>query len=311
MSQFPWGAAATVGGGLLSAGGGVLGAQSANRAARAARDFYDKRTGEGYQRAINLLYGPQAGNPADWSKPGGAMPTPSSGSVLGRQGALAGRYAQGAAGIKGSFDQGVMALDNLYGASEGLAAQFGRGGEQLINEETDRSIKEANQLSGARLAATGFGNSTARANQASQNTINARREGAKAKIGLRGQALNARLGVRGQRAGAAQANLGRRVDLYGNLLNNQMGYEQLPINTELNFATSGVANPWLGRSTSEFYPGYSPSGTALTNVGNAAATWGASQLYGQGSGSSGGGAYLGAANSNALGTNNPYGFAGV
>lgn len=280
MSQFPWGAAGMLGGGALSAIGGVFGAQSGNRAGRAARDFSDKRTGEAFQRAINMLYGQGAGNPASWSVPGGAPPTPGAGSILARQAGLAGRYSAGADKIRSQFDQGVASLDNLYGASEGLAAEYGRGGERLIDEETDRSIKAANQMSGARLAASGFRNSTASANQASQNQINARRGAAQAKLGLRGQALNARLGVRGQRAGAAQANLGRRADLNSSILNNMMGYEQLPISTELNFWNSGTANPWLGRSTSEFYPGFSPTGTALTNTGNSLATIGAASLYG-------------------------------
>lgn len=283
---------AVLGGALLSGAGGVMGSQSANRAGRSARDYRGGRTNEGYQRAGNVLYG-QGFDPRLYSVPGGAPPVAAPGSLLARQAGLAGRYAAGARGIGSAFDQGVAGLENLYGQSEGLASQYGAGGEALIDEETARALKGANQRSRAQLAASGFGNSTAAANQESNNARNAARVAAEQKLGLRGEALKMRLGVRGQRAADQQANIGRRADLYNTLLNNEMGYRQQPLNTELGFTMSNVANPWLDVNTTQFYPGYSPAGTALTTGGNALGTYGGYMMMRDLYGGQGGGAGTG------------------
>ncbi len=268
----------SIGGAAIGAIGGALGAANANRNARKARDWYDKRTGEGHQRYFNMLYGPQDLHPGDYAKPGMGGPTATSGSLLGRMGGIADLYAQRAGGIRSQFDAGATALSNLYGQTEGLARGFGEGGEKLIDEEMQRQLTGANRMSKARLSASGFGNSTAVANQESQNALSAGRQGAQAKLGLRQQALDRVLGVRGQRAAADHDNIGRRADLGTNTLGAELGYRQLPINAEMMYATSNIANPWLNHNTTQYYPGYSPGGTALSTAGNALGTVGGMYL---------------------------------
>lgn len=278
---------AALGGGILSSIGGLLGGQSANRAGRQAKDLYTQQTNSGTNRYWNSLYGAGGGGRAGmdaFTTGTSGPPTPSSDSLLGQQQGLANLYGQKTGGINSQFGQGVAGLNNLYGGSEGLAEQYGRGGEALIDQETARTLKGANQSSAAQLAASGFGNSTAGANQSSQNAINANLAGSEAKLNLRNQALQTRLGVRGQQAGAQQTNIGRQADLSGNQLNNQMGYSQQPIQTQLSALNSSVMNPFLGQNTSQYYPGYSAAGTALANSGNALGTYGGyqalSSLYG-------------------------------
>lgn len=220
----------------------------------------------------------------------------SAGSVIGQQRALADLYENRARGIQSGFDSGMMDERNLYRASEGMARQFGQGGEALIDQDTARAIKAANQVAGASLAARGFGGSTMLANQQSQNQINATREGSKAKVGLRQQALDRVLGVRGQAAASQNQNNSRRADLQGNLLNNTMLYRQQPIQTQLNTQMSGVMNPFLGANTTQYFPGVSPEGSALATAGNALGLYGGYQMA---NGSGGGGS-----------SSNPYGLYG-
>lgn len=291
-------AAGIIGGAALSAGGGAMAASGQNRAGRAAQGFSDMRTMQGQQRLLDALYGGNVGSkviryvpgvgyvytqPDGTIQPGGATfgtLTPTSDSILGRQQAMAELYSQRAKGIEGQFEQGAAGLDDLYRQSEGLAAQYGAGGEKLIDQETERQLTGANRRAKAQLTAAGFGNSTAVSNQQSQNAINAARGSAEAKLGLRGEALSRRLGVRGQRAGATQQNLGRRADLYTSLLGNEMNFRQLPVQTEYAAATSPIMNPWVGQNTTQFYPGASAGGTALTTGGNALGLY-SSYLLGQ------------------------------
>lgn len=278
-------------GGAASAIGGMLGAQSGNRAARKARDFYNQQTGYGVNRNWNALYGAAGGGRAGldaFSTGAGGLPTPSGNSLLGQQSRIADLYRYGANQIRGNFERGSAGVNNLYKGSEGLAQQYGRGGEALIDQESARQLKATNQQNAARLASMGFGNSTAAANQASQAAIDTTRAANEQKLALRNQALQAQLGVRGQQAGAMQQTVGRQADLYGNLLTNQQGYNQQPIQTQLSMLNSNVMNPWLGQNTTQYYPGYSGAGTGLANAGNALGTYAGygmtSNLYGNGGG---------------------------
>lgn len=304
MSSF-WGGA---GGGLLAGGiggglsalGGVLGAGAQRTATNQARDMYLQNAIEGKRQLGSLLYGDGywSGFAADPNArqyglyhPESPVTSivqhrpdqPSANSILGRQTALGDLYENRSRGIQSDFDAGAANLRGLYANSEGLASQFGQGGEALIDQDSARSLKAANRVAGADLASRGFGNSTMLATVKSQNQMNSAREGAKAKLGLRQQALDRILGVRGQRAASDNTNLGRRADLQNSSLNNLMLYRQQPIQTELNAQMSNVMNPLLGQNTSQYFSGVSPGGTALTTAGNALGTAGG-YMMGRGSG---------------------------
>lgn len=305
MSSFwTWAGAGLLGGGL-SALGGILGAGSQRTASNQARDMMLQNAIQGQRNLGSLLYGKGywSGFAADpTAKQYGLYQSespvttivqhrpdqPDPNSILGRQTALGDLYQQRSGGIQQGFDSGMTGLQNQYRGAEGLASQFGQGGEALIDQETARALKAANQMSAANLAARGFGTSTAAASQASQNQLNAARQAATQKLGLRQQALDRVLGVRGQAAAAQNQNIGRRADLQGNLLNNLMLYRQQPIQTELNAQMSNVMNPLLGQNFQNQFSGVSPMGTGLANVGNALGVLGG---YGMMANSGQGGGY--------------------
>lgn len=277
LGGFLGGPGGMIAGGLLSGLGGILGGSSQNRAGRQARDFQDKRTGEGYQRLWNLLYGPQSMHPGDFSKPGMGAPTPTGGSLLGRLSGLA-SWGQGQGNqIAGRYAADTGRLAALAGGAEDMAGRWGAGREKIIREDAGRQLTDMNDQSRAVLNSTGFGNSTAVTDRLAGNARQVGQQRDRSLQDLSESQIDRQLGARSQRLNVEGGRASGETGLLMNLLGQNIGLRQAPINVELGAAQSSIANPWLGQNTSSYFPGASGAGSALSNLGGGLASYGSFQ----------------------------------
>lgn len=187
------------------------------------------------------------------------------------------------------------------GRVAGVARGYGAGAEALIDEDAGRALTEANRISTARMAGSGLGNSTLLSNQMAGNTATIRRAAARDKVGVQRERADREMGalsamasgtlgagtsLYGQQAGALERGLGSTLDRAASRSALRTGIEQDNIGRDeanrrndllmaLNVLQGPVMNPWLGAGTSQYYPGVSPGGSALTSVGNSLAMLGA------------------------------------
>ena len=289
------------GGAVLGGLGAMLGAAGSNRAGRQARDWYAGRTGEGAQRLLELVYGPGAASA--WRDVGLGTPGASEklagmcgGSIL-QQLASAGQasktHGQGivrdfdkqSASLRGGADQFGGRLQSLYSGAEGLASGWGEGRSRLISEDYDRAARNATGRASARLSASGFGNSTAVANQAAAIEGESERNKQRSLQDVSEARVDRQLGARLQGAGAmgdwwgAQRGYDyqRAADRTGLQERNLGRNDEIalrPINTQLSLLTGGALNPWLGQRPSQYYPGQSGLGGALGEIGGGLARYG-------------------------------------
>lgn len=219
--------------------------------------------------------------------------------------ALRGIYGGGTDAILGTYDKGAAGI-------MGMADAYGRGREKTITRDAARAGKSADAKTRAALAASGLGNSTLLGNQIGANARNTEEAKQTAlqnlgdaqtglKTGLASGFLNKRndtfTNLFGNWAGSAERTLGQntandyarsnaRTVLDTESLNRALQLKQMTPNTLLSAMGSGVTNPWLGQSTSQYYPGYSGAGSALANLGSGAMALGG---YGMMNGGFGGG----------------------
>ena len=208
---------------------------------------------------------------------------------------LYGNVGQNTRGLFKTARQGVA---QQFGRAESTARQFGAGRAQEIRRDFGENRKDLNQATDASLA--GLGVNTLRANQRTANerllgreesraltdlgdiqtqlVMNPQMQQAQAMTGLYGQeaSIMPQIGLAG--AGASQqirqANLARQLSQTAQLaaqgnqnLNRNIGLRQLPYMTALNAQGGSVMNPWLGQNTAQYYPGFSPAGSALSAFG--------------------------------------------
>jgi len=289
-----------------SAGGSYLSGQQSGRDARRARDYYGNRTGEGYQRLLNLLYGSNA--PSGENTVGqwvtdpttgqrtftpAAMPNSAPNGLLARLGGIGTDYQAGADKIMGGFNQdtqnlmrqyqaGTNRLDALGQGNEGMARQWGVGREKVIRQDAADSLKSMNRAGDAALNAGGFNSPTIRANQYAGNQTQTNKEMQRALQDLGEGQIDRQMQARTSRIGTLAGQLGQQntfaanrslagTELGTGFLNAKTAYQAVPLQTEAQMLTGSIANPWLGQNTSQYYPGQSALGQALQTGGNALA----------------------------------------
>lgn len=267
-------AAALLGGAALSAGGSLLGASRGNRLARQQRDWYDKRTGDGAQRLTNAYWGAGAGNPAAWSVPGGALPTPDAGSILGRLRGLGDYGESRGREIVADYNADTGRLTNLAAGAEGMADQWGRGRDKIIRQDSADSLRDMNDASRAALAASGFGASTAVADRLASNAESVGRNQQRALQDLGEAQIDRRLGARTQRLNVEGGRASGRTGLQTGLLSQSIGLREAPIRAEMSAVESPIMNPWLHYAGAYQPAGASGLGSALSNIGGLATSYG-------------------------------------
>lgn len=234
------------------------------------------------------------------------------GAMQRRGAATAGGLDRGYANLSGGLQSLLRggAADVLGGFQQATGREldrFGKGREAQIRDDYGRAEKSQQAASIASLNARGFGNSTAVANQASQISQGIGRERSRALTDLGDQRARLGLGVASERAGLAsqqygrladamsamglsrlgaaermsQANQGRLSSIQGaGLAARERGIDRSygaglnAPNTLLGILGGNVMNPYLGMSTTQYFPGASPIGAAAGQLGGGLAALG-------------------------------------
>ncbi len=302
------GTALTAGGIGLSTLSSLLGAQSANRAGRQARDFSDLRTGAsqialgraffgpGYARFLDESYDPmlalQRGQDPMKEKYSG-LPT---GGIYGQMDELARTSAERDKARLGAFDQTTRGLEAgatsrqamaqaMYGNLGSLAGTWGSGAEKMVGEDADRQEKALNARSVAALTSRGFGNSTAVANTLAGNSATVGREKQRALNDIRTARVDRQLAAgksaADYSASTAAADTGRaygrattREALESDFNARDLTLRSRPWETTLALLQGGTFNPYLNQNTIGFYPGASGAAAAGSELGGGLAAIG-------------------------------------
>lgn len=277
MSQFLSDYGGLIGLGL-GAAGSVIGGQAPNRAGRQARDWTNARNNEYRANYANSLFGRQWLNNNGQVNPGQTDPL-ASGSLnlfgqnqntLRRTMNLYGQAQQGFEGDAGRIGQ-------MAGGAEGIARGYGAGSNALIDQQTARAIKAANATSQARLNAGGLGGSTFAANQQANNTLLGNLGAAEQKNEIRRQTTDRVLGARQNRVGTERALSSARTGLATGRAGLFDASRRANTNFQNQALTSQIMNPWLGQSSSQYYPGSSPGGSLFATLGTGIAGLGSAQ----------------------------------
>ena len=200
-------------------------------------------------------------------------------------------YAGNTRSILNDYDQQQGGLMDLVG-------QWGKGREDIIRQDAGQSLKNTNQQTLARLAASGFGNSTVgaqalvgNADQSQQTMQRALQDLSEGQIDRQSSAMMAGNAGRSQlqagRAGAWEGALERgqnrnfasdseratgqaQIDAAG--LDRNLALKQNTLSTLM-----GQIGSLTQPNTQQYIPSYSAVGTGLTNGGNALAQYGQMQ----------------------------------
>jgi hypothetical protein len=305
------GLAGIFGGGALSALGGILGAQSGNRAGRQARDYQASQV-EPNRYGLSLalggqgLYDFQGQNYQDFAarQRGGSFardPTidanfqrlisgQARGAGTGILGALNRLRAQTNSAQRqemGRYDQQTGQIVDQYRQGGALARMFGAGRDNTIRADAERSLRSTNDLIQARLNASGLGASTVATDQLRANIGDNQRELQRALQGSSDSRLDREIGANNQVAGAMSGRDLGRVGLWESNLGRAIQLQQAPLNVALSTLQGNVMNPYLGQSATQYYPGYSGAGSAVGGLGNALALYSAAQGQAGGGGAGG------------------------
>lgn len=194
-------------------------------------------------------------------------------------------------------DRAGSNLDRLAAGGEDIARGYGRGANALIDQETQRALQGANAISQARLNATGLGNSTLVSNALSGNAVQAGLGASRQKLDVQRDMTDRLLGARSNRIAAGQQSANRSVGARRDALDTErslaaartgLGTGRAGLFMDQRNRNSGVIqsalmssqnNPWLGQSTSQFYPGASSVGSALASAGTGLAGLAGSGLF--------------------------------
>lgn len=181
---------------------------------------------------------------------------------------IAGEEEQKGQGLLGEFNADTERL-SMQGDQN--AREIGKYGEQerkRIALASDRALAGLNRQTQSRLLSSGLGNSTLLTQQMSGNTRNVREAEDNAMGSVSDRQLSMLSGIRQGNLSAAYGRAGQKTGLQSGLLDRNLNLRTAPLTTELQMTTGAGFNPWLGRDTTQYYPGVSPGGSALSTIGN-------------------------------------------
>lgn len=278
-------------GGGLSVAGGLLGGQSANRAGRQARDFYDQRTGARVNQFAGLLggqglVGALNGDPMT-SGDAIARAFGAPGGVVNRMNDLGRDFSRASNRELGRFDAETADLRRMGERGMGLAAAYGRNRDAIIRQDSADSLSRANGLAAGRLAASGILNSTIGASQFNNIERQNQQEMQRSLQNAADSSIDRQIAANDAQVGREYGRGAVRAQLGQNNIQSRYQMRSAPLSVALQAMQSNIMNPWLGQSTSQYYPGVSGLGSALNGVGNTLGLLGA-QNFAAGSGGGGG-----------------------
>lgn len=176
---------------------------------------------------------------------------------------------------RGQDAAAVNLADASWARAENTAQGYGQGRERDIRRDSAERQKSLDQQSRASLA--GLGANSLVANQLQSNATQVGRETDRALTDLRmgqaqvvGQAQQARAGAT-QQAREDQmrrmfSSIPQQLGHLGSLTQMQAALSQDPLARLQGVQSSSILNPWLGQSTSQYYPGVSPAGLATSTL---------------------------------------------
>ena len=139
---------------------------------------------------------------------------------------------------------------------ETMIAGYGKGQEERIRRDAERSLTGSNRLARAALMGRGLGAGTSYTGAIERNARSAN------------ESMSDQLSALGDRQiQMRSAAAGDKLNLRANLANQLMQFKSQPINAEMGYATSAIQNPWLGVDTRQYVSSASPSA-------NSGAVWG-------------------------------------
>lgn len=184
---------------------------------------------------------------------GGAGP-----GYLAQMRGLAEEFSGRQAGLRRGYDADTQNFRTM-------AAQHGRGEAQRIDRDAARTLTGANRTTQAQLQAAGLGNTSAVANQTSANARLINEGAGDAKRRLADDQIDRMLALLERRSGG-------RAALEEGHLGRDLALRVDPMERELAINLGPNMNPFAGVNNSQYYPGASALGSALTSAGNAATT---------------------------------------
>lgn len=185
--------------------------------------------------------------------------------------------AEGASNLN-RFDQDTGRLMQSARAIEGQARRFGAGERNRINADFANTLQSTNRLTEARLMSRGLGASSVLGQQLGGNArqLEQGRQSALGSLGDRQIGLLTSLA--GNTLNLDQARSGGRLGLnmaaQDRVAQNQRGEADF----RAQIASSAQMNPWLSRSTQQYFSGASPSAAAGATWGNALGAFGGTLL---------------------------------
>jgi len=143
--------------------------------------------------------------------------------------------------------KGIESSLDAYGANE----------EARIRRDSATALTGANRLARASLMGRGFGAGTAMTGAIERNTRSVNES--------MGDQLGTLADNKIRLKAAAQ---GDTLNLRRGLLDQQYQFKMQPLNTELQYATGAIQNPWQGVNTTQYVSAASPSAAAGATWGN-------------------------------------------
>lgn len=188
------------------------------------------------------------------------------------------QYQQGGQGILRGFDTQAANLSQQADAIGREAQGYGAQERRDININADRTLQGLNRQTLGRLASSGLGDSTLMSSAMAGNTRSVN-EGRATSLGnLNDRQINLLTGLRQGALGVRTGLMQQRTGLQTGLLDQGYQAQLAPINTQLAALQGGVMNPWLGQNTTQYFPGVSPGGSALSSIGNTLSAAGGTAL---------------------------------
>lgn len=220
---------------------------------------------------------------------------------------LQGLYGRNQASLMGRLGSDNQRIGQMGLGLEGMAQEWGRGREAIIDQDAQRNLTSLNQGSNARLAASGLGNSTLTASNMRGNAAEIGRGVQRAKQDLSEAQIDRQMGARQYRTGLEEgrsrlglgllqdtnrdaqnlaatftgrnldqnyARAGQRAGLQSDLENRALGLQTAPIQSRLGFLQGPVYNPVGGFNSGQFSNYYSGGGGATSALGQSLAGMG-------------------------------------
>ena len=298
MAIDPLSAGLTVGGGALSAVGGLLGASAQNRAYRQARDQQLKNTGYAEKALVTGTLGPasaqflsklyeaqrQMVRTGDNSALNALYAGPeyqayvreSGGPAVPQLRMLADRFTKQDRDTMAAYEGDTARLGQEASGLSALAGQWGAGRDRVIEQDAAESLRAANDQAMARLNAAGLGGSSVVANQLGANARQSQREVQRAKQDVSEGRIDRVMGAKSTGLSLMADRLRTGTGLRLNRTERAYGFRTAPINAAAG-AMNQAASVWA-RMPVQQAPGVSGVGSALNGVGNATAGLGSMLL---------------------------------